>query len=398
MKKIIHTIKSRARSISFDKDPTVEVDSLSSAFIWRTIFSRLPSTPILESTALSSHEVEELLQCAILSRVIYKDPSQRYFPPNLSNIVYESTESDYYRIPYLIINSDELDTIYVVCRGSYCVKDFLVDFMAATVTYRGGQCHEGVFLTAHNLFHSVKPIVKKLSDLNNNRKIVITGHSLGGGVAAMCAEFFKAEINDINVKAVCFAPVASFSSNIWEMTNYFIKTYVLDGDFVPFISFYNAINLPKDSMPTLFKTQLDKAIQKRINRHAHQPEFQDIIETKTQIVNEPYQLFPPGNAFLIKLVDEENGKIEIQKIHDHKNYFGQFVRELNELRHRMKIYKTWVTKYTVDFYQGDPEIIDYYDLNRKKAKKLKRPFKKVNLFDQFVIPERKFFSKNYLSD
>ena len=138
MQKIINSIKDRAKSITFDKDPTIEVDSLSSAFIWKTIFSRLPSAQILDPTALSSEESIELLQCAILSRLIYKDRSKRYLPPNLSNIVYECTESDYYRIPYAIINSDELDTIYVVCRGSYCFKDFLVDFMAATFSYKSG--------------------------------------------------------------------------------------------------------------------------------------------------------------------------------------------------------------------------------------------------------------------
>lgn len=396
MKKVINSIKQKAKAISFDKDPTHEVDSLSSAFIWKTIFSRLPSALVLDPSELPSDEVIQLLHCAILSREIYKDPSRRFLPPNLSNIVYECSESDYYRIPYFVINSDDIDTIFVVCRGSYCFKDFLVDFMAATVSYRGGQVHEGVFLTANNLFNSAKTIIRRLSEASNNRKVIFTGHSLGGAVAAMCTEMFNAEMHDIDVKCVSFAPVASFTQDIWEMSRSYIRTYILDGDFVPFISYYNAVHLPHNALPSLFRNQLNKAIQKRINKHAHQPEFQDIIRSQTDVVDEPYQLFPPGNAFLFKLVNEKEGIIEVQKINDHMRYFGQFVKELNELRHMMKVYRRWIIKYTVDFFKGDDELIDYYDLDRKKTKKMhklkkRKSFDILFMLDQFDIEEPYFW-------
>ncbi|KAK8886891.1 hypothetical protein M9Y10_037924 [Tritrichomonas musculus] len=396
MKKVLNSIKQKAKAISFDKDPTHEVDSLSSAFIWKTIFSRLPSTLVLDPSELPSDEVIQLLHCAILSREIYKDPSRRFLPPNLSNIVYECSESDYYRIPYFVINSDDLDIIFVVCRGSYCFKDFFVDFMAATVSYRGGQVHEGVFLTANNLFNSAKTIIRRLSEVSNNRKVIFTGHSLGGAVAAMCTEMFNAEMHDIDVKCVCFAPVASFTQDIWEISRSYIRTYILDGDFVPFISYYNAVHLPHNALPSLFRNQLNKAIQKRINKHAHQPEFQDIIRSQTDVVDEPYQLFPPGNAFLFKLVNEKEGIIEVQKINDHMRYFGQFVKELNELRHMMKVYRRWIIKYTVDFFKGDDELIDYYDLDRKKTKKMhklkkRKSFDIIFMHDQFDIEEPYFW-------
>ena len=400
MKRAFDYLKTRARNFaqSFEKDPTIEVDSLSSAFIWKTIFSRLPSTMILNPSVLSSFEVMDLLQCAILSRAIYKDQSCRYLPPNLSNVVFECTESDYYRIPYFVIDSDELDTIYVVCRGSYCFKDFLVDFMAGTVSYRGGQVHEGVFLTANNLYQSVKPIIRDLSEMHNHRKIIFTGHSLGGGVAAMCTDIFANDNHSIDVRCVCFAPVASFTRDIWEISCSYIRTYILDGDFVPFISYYNAINLPRDALPSLFRNRLNKAIQKRINRHAHQPEFQDIIESKTEVVDTPYQLFPPGEAFLLKLVDEKEGRIEVQKISDHMNYFGQFVKELNELRHMMKVYKGWVVKYAVDFFNGDQDLIDYYDLNEKKSNKKKKLNQRLKSLSSLFEMEHVFMEERYFSD
>lgn len=347
-----------------EKDPTVDIDSLSSAFIWKTIFSRLPSTTILENSALSLPEVDELLRCALLSRVIYKDDKKRFLPGNMANIVFECKESDFYKIPYFVINSEELDTIYIVCRGSYCFKDFLVDFMASTTPYRGGQVHEGIYLCAINLFHSVKPIVRKLSIMHNHRKIIITGHSLGGGVAGMLAEIFNAEEHDLNVSAVCFAPVSSMSQDIWAMSKSFIRTYVLDGDFVPFISYHNAMNLPQDALPKLFRKKLDKAVFKRINRHSVLPEFQDLIVNEP--IEQPNPLYPPGNTYLIKMVDEETNEIQLQKISNHIGYFGQFVKELNEFRHSMKIYKSWIIKYFVDFHNRDPKIIDYYDFKKER--------------------------------
>ena len=144
--------------------------------------------------------------------------------------------------------------------------------------------------------------------------------------------------------------------------------------------------------------QLNKAIQKRINRHAHQPEFQDTIESSTERVDQPYQLFPPGNAFLIKLTDEKNGTIEIQKIYNHTSYFGQFVKELNELRHMMKVYKRWIIKYTVDFFNGNQEIIDYYDLNQKKIKMMKKQTKKEYFPFSIAVPNPFLIDDHYFSD
>ena len=373
MKKVVskasNSLKKKIKKLMKECESSNQVDPHSFNFVWKTIFSRLPNVEILDAASLSNNEMLDMLNCCLLSRIVYKDRKKRYLPKCLSNIVYENVDTDYFKIPYIVVNSDELDTIFVACRGSACIKDFIVDFIACTLTYHGGKVHEGVFLTAYNLYNSVLPVILELTRIHNNRRVVFTGHSLGGGVAAMLAEMFNSNNSDIKASCTCFAPVASFTKNLWEISRSYITSYIVDGDFVPYISHNNAINLPKNTFPKPIRNKLNAAIQVKMNRHSKELENLHIFEVEPVKVDFPDAVYPPGNSFLIKMVDEKYATIEVQKITNNCTYFGQFVKELNEFRHQMKIYKSWTIKYFIDHMQDNPDLIEYYDFNKKNRSK-----------------------------
>ncbi|OHT02127.1 hypothetical protein TRFO_30886 [Tritrichomonas foetus] len=415
VKKYIKKIRPHRRG------PQQKADAKSFAFLLKILFELLPASDQLDSTEIPRNEILEMLHCCLLCRNIYKKEAKRYLPPNLSNIVYESQESDYFIIPYFIVNSDELDTIFVVFRGSYCLKDFIVDFMASTVSYRNGKAHEGIYLTSYNMFNRIKKRVRKLSRMNNNRKVIITGHSLGAAVASMVVDMFYEEderksenssqtsfttdysaddqVNHENfesdedlessenleyriedeehlffdLKCICFAPVASYSRENLEATKLHTRSYSTDGDFVPHVSFYNAISISDDQLPALFKKELDKAIRKKLNIHGDkfEPTVSQILENRVEYLTNPYPLYPPGDCYQIKMTDEHHSTIELMKIDDSTEYFGKFVKDLNEFRHMISCYNAWVIKYFVDNFQDQPDLIEYYDFMAKKKKQRK---------------------------
>ncbi|KAK8857676.1 hypothetical protein M9Y10_016084 [Tritrichomonas musculus] len=353
------------RSSSVFFDPTTQVNRPFPDLIWKMAFHRLPLAPTLNAATLTSNEVTDLLHCTLLSHAVYLKKKKRNLPPNLSNIVYECKESDFYRVPYFIVNSEELDTIFIVFRGSKCLKDWHVDFLAAAIQYEQGYVHEGVYFTSLNIFTDIKEKIRDLSISHNKRQVIITGHSLGGAVAGLTTILFNQEYADMNVRAVCLAPVASLSPEIWELTHNYIRSYINYGDLVPFISYYNTYYLPEDSLPKIPYEQLNHWCVKKINTHSKRPEFRSLVENFTQPVSQPYKLVPPGVAKLIRVVDKKKAIIEMQAIEDSMSYFGQFVKNLSAMKHPIKLYRNSIIRYFSQFFEQDEELINYYRLSRR---------------------------------
>ncbi|OHS95667.1 lipase [Tritrichomonas foetus] len=346
------------------------ISSLSFAFLFKSIFAALPPPEPLSVVDHTPEEVRTLFNCCFLSKMVYVAPSEREMPDFLSNIIEESQESSLYLIPYFIVNSDKLNRIFLTCRGSYCFNDFIVDFNAGSMEFYGGQVHQGVFLTAQNLYHRIKPLLMKLSEDyrnqadNKRRPITITGHSLGAGVAATLCEMFYYDAPDLDVNCVIFAPCASFCKKLWQESLPRIRSYVLDGDFVPFLSFHNATELPREVIPEIMKKYLDSAIKKRMGmRHYNPPmvpidsnPFKQPPPSIDMILNDdidsylkPIPLYPPGDCFLVALQDPLTGTIHLKKVKD-CDYFGHFINDLNEFRHMMGIYREWIEKYVDDYF------------------------------------------------
>lgn len=346
------------------------ISSLSFAFLFKQIFSSLPPPLKLPTIQLTPNEVRTLFNCCFLSKMIYLSPENRPFPKSLNHVAYESTRSELYRIPYFIVDSPELNTIFVTCRGSYCFADFIVDIKASAEDYAGGKVHQGVYLTAKNIYEEITSKVLSLyaEHKKHKRKIMFTGHSLGASVSALINETFRTFHPEFDSQCFIFAPCAAFSEDLWVKCLPHTISYVLEGDFVPFLSFTTFYELPKGSLPSFFKKYLEDAIVQRMERKIYRPKLipagvnpfdspppplESILNDDIDKIIKPTPLYPPGNCYLVSLVDEKNSKLVIKKVKDY-HYFARFHNDLNEFRHMMGIYREWIEKFVSDYFKAHP--------------------------------------------
>ncbi|OHT04615.1 lipase [Tritrichomonas foetus] len=354
------------RSHSLSAFETVPPTSF--AFFLKSVFASLPDPDPTDPYRMQSSEVIMLYHCVLLSKAVYLLPRERNLPKILGNIIFETRYSDLYKIPYFIMDSEQLNTIFVSCRGSYCFKDFLVDFKGEAVDFDKGLMHKGVYITSQHLYTSLFQVIKDIHIKNPTKKFIMTGHSLGGGVAAAVTEMFLKDIPDIDMKCICFAPCASFSLDIVEQTKAHCRSYIMQGDFVPFLTFRNIVDLPPDALPASLRVYLKKIIKKRISKQKYNPKLvpfdsdpfsakppplKEILDDPIDMFVKPVQLYPPGECFIMEVLGEDNSEIEIRKIRD-DNYFAHFTNDLYELRHMMSFYRDRI----IDYYQK------YFDVLR----------------------------------
>ncbi|MCI5208899.1 MAG: DUF2974 domain-containing protein, partial [Candidatus Electrothrix sp. ATG2] len=86
------------------------------------------------------------------------------------------------------------DKVVISFRGSHGRNDWLNNFrVIGTNDLEAGRVHSGFY----GAFQAVKtPLVNILSDLGSDKKIWLTGHSLGGALAAICLAELQESIHD----------------------------------------------------------------------------------------------------------------------------------------------------------------------------------------------------------
>lgn len=161
-------------------------------------------------------------------------------------------------------------------------------------------------------------------------QIIITGHSLGAAVAAVVAHLFRRQLPELNVKCICFAPPPTYSFNLWQRSGSYIKSFMIEGDLVPFLSLLNVINFSK----VLFSKSTGKSITRFIENYLKKMSIDEITE---QYMNE--KLYPPGQMYLIRFPENNPLKKDLRD-------------EIKEIRQRNK----------TNHYKDHPQ-------NGKKAKK-----------------------------
>ena len=340
------------------------IDSLPAkpfTFFIKSKFSSLPEPGETDPYNMSFDEATMLYHCVILSKAVYLLPRERILPDVIKKIIVDSRESDLYVIPYLVVDSPELNKIFISCRGSYCFNDFMVDIKGEAVEFYNGLIHQGVLQTSLNLRNAIYNIVKETHEKTPDKEIIMTGHSLGGGCAAAVNEMFHHEFPGINMRCVCFAPCASFSSEIARGMKSKCKSYIMQGDFVPYCTFRNVIELPPSTLPSTIDSYLKGLIKKRLRKLKYSPKLvpydynpfetpppplSNILNDEIDMFIKPVQLYPPGECYIMALMGNQNEIIEIRKVKDDE-YFSKFTKNLYELRHMMNFYRDKVT----DFYE-----------------------------------------------
>lgn len=95
------------------------------------------------------------------------------------------------------LSTDDLDTqlfigrrgklVLVSFRGTSSIMDGIVDADFNMVTSLGGHVHDGMFRALSSIWDQLMPVLRKWSASYSDLEIWLTGHSLGGGLAALAA-------------------------------------------------------------------------------------------------------------------------------------------------------------------------------------------------------------------
>ncbi|ELP83925.1 lipase containing protein, putative [Entamoeba invadens IP1] len=143
---------------------------------------------------------------------------------------------------HLLCLKREMNCIVLVFRGTLSLQDLLTDLVATIepVTVFGveGYCHSGIYESS---LRKVTQIESKISHLHQrypNYKILIVGHSLGGGVAVVTSALFLEKHPDWDLKCIALAPAAAFTREIatCKQLKNMVVSFVNNNDIVPRLS------------------------------------------------------------------------------------------------------------------------------------------------------------------
>ena len=307
-----------------------------------------------QKISLSKADLKYYFMLANLSDEVYHKAEKRTIPEEAGVYVYEDTNCSVDRTPYFILNSDKLNKIFVVIRGSYTFADFITDAKASADEIDGVLIHSGVYAASNALYVRSEGLLCSLSKEHNNRQIVFTGHSLGSGVAAVSASLMRKHHPELDIKAVCFAPVASMSADAIEDTKSYITTFALGGDPIPFLSLHNVAQVSQKGLPKVINDFVQDAVSRDIVRPIElppnfdidsnpfeqpPPSMDQIKEDLKTVSRRTTALYPPGNAIHIVFEGTTFKRVSLEQIEDNIDYFGSFTKHIDETHHSMVLYK-----------------------------------------------------------
>lgn len=132
-------------------------------------------------------------------------------------------------------------SIVLAIRGTMSALDTLTDLACEYEEWHGGYVHSGMKKAADWFLKNVFPQILHFAAINNLENIMIVGHSLGAGTAAITTILFQEELEKRNssIKVHChsFAPPPIVSLSIAKKFDHLIDSYVYGNDLVPRLSY-----------------------------------------------------------------------------------------------------------------------------------------------------------------
>lgn len=162
-------------------------------------------------------------------------------------------------VAHYIALSPERKVVLIGIKGTSNVEDMLTDLCGQATLYElpdgpfinGGQtalhCHEGVLLAAKQLANDLHTFCESLL-IPQGYKILLTGHSLGAGVAAVTGMILRSKFPDLQKGRDRLEVLAFASPPIIDHDNsldckHFITTIVNNSDIIPRASLSNLVVL-----------------------------------------------------------------------------------------------------------------------------------------------------------
>jgi len=192
--------------------------------------------------SLSKADLEKAKFCAVLCHAVY-DPDLHKNPKRILEVVkgidtdkqFKTFEKVGFDTQTLVLEKD--DTLYIVFQGTQSKWDWLANlilrFKRSEVF---GSYHTGFITVSELSFPVVGNHVLSVLKTNPNKKVVLTGHSLGGAMATMYAHILKQKHPDVKIESlVTFGQPRCGNFRFSEYLNSLnidYKRFVNQGDYI----------------------------------------------------------------------------------------------------------------------------------------------------------------------
>jgi len=180
-----------------------------------------------------------------------------------------------YHPGYIVTNDSDSKQIIVSVRGSYFPQDFLTDLMCKAVPFyfrdQQGFCHDGMLRAANNLRSQIESYLWGSAETEKYQQyeLVITGHSLGAGIAAiLTALLIDSELTlpFKNIHCFAYGIPSVFSPNLSNELEQYVTSIVMGNDMVPRFSLRSFQRL-RDSVKSLWMSSLTSSEQDCENKN-----------------------------------------------------------------------------------------------------------------------------------
>ena len=146
------------------------------------------------------------------------------------------TSSDYHPAHYIAVDH-KTTSIIISVRGSFHVKDALVDLIASASPFKNGFAHTGMLECARRKLEAIQPPLNEAFKEFPEYKVVVVGHSLGAGTASLLTILLKDEYPLKDIQCYAYAPPCVLSAELALSCSNIITSYALGDDCVPRLSF-----------------------------------------------------------------------------------------------------------------------------------------------------------------
>ncbi|KAM9209907.1 diacylglycerol lipase-beta isoform 3-T3 [Dugong dugon] len=168
------------------------------------------------------------------------------------DFIHISFHDKVYELPFLVALDHREESVVVAVRGTMSLQDILTDLSAESETLDLGcelqDCvaHKGISQAARYVYRRLinDGILSQAFSVAPEYRLVLVGHSLGAGAAALLALMLKNTYP--HVRCYAFSPPRGLlSKSLYEYSKSFIVSLILGKDVIPRLSVTNLEDLKK---------------------------------------------------------------------------------------------------------------------------------------------------------
>lgn len=226
---------------------------------------------------------------------------------------------------YYLAVDHKKKAIVITVRGSFAIKDAIPDLIATKVNFLGGEVHEGILIATKKIKKKLDPYFIDLEQKYPDYQIICTGHSLGGGCAAIYTMLLLEDNKELNVHAYCYGCPSLVNLELAEKYRDHITTIINNFDIIPRMSYGSMEDLKFKILKVLdqsngflgrvFQTlqignTLGSAMNKKLEKFLETSSIPNITPINTNLI---FHLWPPGS--IINMIKTSDNNLYIEKSH-----------------------------------------------------------------------------------